>query len=138
MPDPESARKAQGAAEAELIGFMDAWDRAMVANDADAIGAYMADDWAIVGPDGRVGGKARFLELVRSGDLTHDVMETHEPSIRTYGDAAVVIARGVSGGAYRGEPFHLVERVSCVFVKRDDRWSCVLTHLSQLAADSGI
>jgi hypothetical protein len=31
-----------------------------------------------------------------SGDLTHDVMETHDPRIRTYGDAAVVIARGVS------------------------------------------
>lgn len=111
---------------------MDAWDRAMVANDPDAIGAYMADDWAIVGPDGRVGDKARFLELVRSGDLTHDVMETHEPSIRIYGDAAVVVARGVSGGAYRGEPFHLVERVSCVFVRRAGRWRCVLTHLSSM------
>ncbi|MGH7571561.1 MAG: nuclear transport factor 2 family protein [Gemmatimonadota bacterium] len=114
---------------------MKAWDRAMVANDPDAIGAYMADDWAIVGPDGRVGDKARFLELVRSGDLTHDVMETHEPSIRIYGDAAVVTARGVSGGQYRGEPFHLVERVSCVFARLDGRWSCVLTHLSELAQD---
>ena len=135
MPDPEPLRTAQSGAEAELIGFMDAWDRAMVANDADAIGAYMADDWAIVGPDGRVGDKARFLELVRSGDLTHDVMETHDPSIRFYGDTAVVIARGVSGGAYRGEPFHLVERVSCVFVRQAGRWRCVLTHLSSMAEE---
>ena len=114
---------------------MDAWDRAMVANDADAIGAYMADDWAIVGPDGRVGEKARFLELVRSGDLAHDVMETHEPNVRIYGDAAVVIARGVSGGSYRGEPFHLVERVTCVFVRQDGRLRCVLTHLSPMAKE---
>jgi ketosteroid isomerase-like protein len=97
----------------------------------------MADEWAIVGPDGRVGDKARFLELVRSGDLVHDVMETHEPVIRIYGDSAVVIARGVSGGRYRGQPFHLVERVSCVFVRKDGRWSCVLTHLSQLAVERG-
>lgn len=135
MPDPETLPTTQGAAEAELIGFMDAWDRAMVANDPDAIGAYMADDWAIVGPDGRVGDKARFLELVRSGDLTHDVMETHDPSIRTYGDAAVVIARGVSGGCYRGVPFHLVERVTCVFMRQDGRWRCVLTHLSPMAEE---
>ena len=135
MPDPETLRTAQRAAEAELIGFMDAWDRAMVANDADAIGAYMADDWAIIGPDGRVGDKARFLELVRSGDLAHDVMETHEPSIRIYGDTAVVIARGVSGGSYRGEPFHLVERVTCVFVRQDGRSRCVLTHLSPMAEE---
>lgn len=122
-----------GGAEAELIACMDAWDRAMVANDPDAIGSYMADDWAIVGPDGSVGGKARFLELVRSGDLTHDIMETHEPGIRIYGDVAVVVARGVSGGAYRNEPFYLIERSSNVFVRQEGRWRCVLTHLSEIA-----
>jgi ketosteroid isomerase-like protein len=123
--------------EARLLEAMEAWDRAMVANDPAAIGKFMADDWAIVGPDGRVGDKARFLELVGSGDLVHDVMETHEPRVRIYGDSAVVIARGVSGGRYRGQPFHLVERVSCVFVRRDGRWSCVLTHLSELAESGG-
>ena len=54
------------------------WDRAMVTNDPEAIGAYMADDWTIIGPDGSVGDKATFLELVRSGKLTHDVMESHD------------------------------------------------------------
>jgi ketosteroid isomerase-like protein len=123
----------RGAAETELIAAMEAWDRAMVANDSDAIGSFMTDDWTIVGPDGSVGDKDRFLELVRSGDLTHDVMETHDPDIRLFGDVAVVISKGVSGGAYRGQPFHLNERVSSVFVRRGARWSCVLTHLSQLA-----
>jgi ketosteroid isomerase-like protein len=122
-------------AEVELIAFMDAWDRAMVANDPQSIGMYMAPDWMIVGSDGGVTDKAGFLELVRSGDLAHDVMETHDPAIRIYGDAAVVVARGVSGGTYRGQPFHFVERVSCVFVRRDGRWSCVSTHLSELAED---
>ena len=121
--------------EGRLLEAMEAWDRAMVANDPDAIGKYMTDDWTIVGPDGRVGDKTRFLELVGSGDLVHDVMQTLEPQIRIYGDSAVVIARGVSGGRYRGQPFHLVERVSCVFVRRDGGWSCALTHLSQLAED---
>ncbi len=108
----------------------------MVANDPDAIGMYMADDWTIIGPDGSVGDKATFLELVRSGKLTHDVMESHEVKVRVYGDTAVVTAHGVSGGQYRGEPFHLVERASCVFVRQQGRWSCVLTHLSQIAPNS--
>ena len=122
----------RGAAETELIAAMQAWDRAMVANDPEAIGSFVSDDWTIVGPDGSVGGTERFLELVRSGDLTHDLMETHEPDIRLYGDVAVVISKGVSGGAYRGDRFYLIERVSSVFVRRGGRWSCVLTHLSQL------
>lgn len=116
----------------EIMEVSHAWDSAMVANDADAIGSYMADDWIIVGPDGSVGDKATFLELVRSGALTHDVMESHDLSVRVYGDTAVLTARGVSGGKYQGEPFYLVERASCVFVRQAGQWKCVLTHLSQI------
>ena len=116
----------------ELLRAIEAWDRAMVANDPDAIGRYMADDWTIIGPDGSVGSKTPFLELVRSRELTHNVMESHELDVRLYGETAVVIGRGVSGGAYRGEPFHLVERVSSVFHRGTSGWVCVLTHLSLL------
>jgi ketosteroid isomerase-like protein len=120
--------------EKELIDVSDAWDQAMVANDPEAIEQYMADDWVIIGSDGNVGDKATFLDLVRSGALTHDVMESHDLNVRVYGDAAVVIARGVSGGNYQGQRFHLIERVSCVFVKQESRWRCVLTHLSPLSS----
>lgn len=109
------------------------WDRAMVENDPEAIGRYMADDWTIIGPDGSIGDKASFLALVASGALTHDVMESHDLDVRIYGDTAVVIARGISGGDFQGQAFHLVERVSCVFVRSGGEWICVSTHLSSLS-----
>jgi ketosteroid isomerase-like protein len=118
--------------ERELIRVSHDWDRAMVTNDADAIGRYMADDWTIIGTDGGMCDKATFLGLVKSGVLTHDVMESEDLSVRVYGDTAVVIARGVSGGKYQGRPFREVERVSCVFVRQHGSWRCVLTHLSRL------
>ena len=105
----------------------------MVANDADAIGRFMADEWTIIGPDGSVGGKEKFLALVRAGTLTHTIMESHDLETRVYGETAVVIARGISAGAYAGERFHLVERVSMVFVRSGDEWTCVSTHLSELS-----
>jgi len=117
----------------ELIALSHEWDRAMVENDAEAIGRYMTDDWVIIGSDGRVSDKATFLALVKSGALTHDVMESHDLQARVYGDAAVVTARGVSGGKYQGQPFRELERVSCVFVRQKGQWRCVLTHLSRLA-----
>ena len=117
----------------ELTALSHAWDRAMVANDADAIGEYMADDWTIIGSDGRVGDKAGFLDLVRSGRLSHDVMESEDLWVRVYGDTAVVTSRGISGGQYDGRPFRELERVSCVFFRQDGQWRCVLTHLSRLA-----
>jgi ketosteroid isomerase-like protein len=116
----------------ELIALAREWDRSMVENDADAIGRYMADDWVIVGPDGRVGDRATFLGLVESGALTHDVMESHDLEVRRYGETAVVLSRGISGGKYQGQPFREVERVSCVFVRAAGRWRCVLTHLSRI------
>jgi ketosteroid isomerase-like protein len=117
---------------AALLDDVDAWDRAMVTNDPDAIGQFMAEDWTIVGPDGSLNDKRHFLQLVRSGVLTHDIMETHEVDARVYGDAAVVVGRGVSGGTYHGQPFRVVERVSSVFIRKQCHWQCVLTHLSRL------
>jgi ketosteroid isomerase-like protein len=122
-----------GSIEDELIALTHAWDQAIVENDAKAIALFMADDWFIVGADGRMGDKATFLELVRSGALTHDEMTSAEFRIRVYGDTAVVSARGVSGGKYQKQPFRDVERSSNVFVRQGERWRCVLTHLSRLA-----
>ena len=121
-----------GRDQGELVRLAQAWDRAMIENDAEAIGSFMADDWVIVGPDGNIGNKATFLALVKSGDLTHDVMTSEDFRIRVYGDAAVVTTRGVSGGKYRENRFREVERATSVFVKQAGEWKCVLTHLSKL------
>ncbi len=118
---------------AELIAVAHEWDQAMVRNDAQSIGRYMADDWTIVGPDGSMSDKATFLGLIESGALSHDVMSSEDFRIRIYGDTAVLLARGVSGGSYQGQRFREVERSSNVFVKQDGHWRCVLTHLSRLA-----
>lgn len=121
-----------GNAENELRAVIDAWDRAMVQNDARAIGRFMADEWTIIGSDGSCSDKARFLGLIESGALTHDVMESEDVTVRVYGDAAVVLAHGVSEGVYRGQPFREVERQSNVFIRQGTEWKCVLTHLSRL------
>lgn len=123
-------------AEEDLIEIAHAWDRAMVTNDAAAIGNFMADDWIIIGADGRTITRDRFLSVVRSGALIHDVMESSEMEVRVYGDAAVLLANGVSGGSWEGTPFREVERSSNVFVKQHGQWRCVLTHLSKRSTES--
>jgi ketosteroid isomerase-like protein len=122
-----------GNPEQELRAVVNDWDEAMVQNDAEAIGHYMADDWTIVGSDGSSSDKATFLGLIESGVLSHDVMQSEDVTIRVYGDAAVVLARGVSGGLYQGRAFREIERQSNVFIRRGSQWRCVLTHLSRLA-----
>jgi ketosteroid isomerase-like protein len=118
----------------ELIEVAHAWDRAMITNDAEAIGRFMADDWVIVGSDGGRSYKEKFLGLVKSGVLSHDVMTSEDLDVRLYGETAVVMAWGISGGLYQGERFRETERVSSVFVRQKGQWKCVLTHLSRLAS----
>lgn len=128
MPTPDEPESPAD----ELTRLAHAWDRAMLTNDAESIGAFMADDWTIIGPGGNVGTKSAFLALIASGLLTHDTMSSEDFSIRVYGDTAVLIARGVSGGTYGGQPFRDVERQSNVFVRQSGQWRCVLTHLSHM------
>lgn len=118
--------------EREIRDMVARWDEAMIGNDPNVIGSFMADEWVIVGPDGSVDGKERFLALISSGELNHDVMTTRDMQVRAYGQTAVTVASGTSGGRFRGTPFLLNERASCVFVKDQGRWLCVLTHLSSL------
>jgi ketosteroid isomerase-like protein len=121
--------------EQVLIQLEEGWGRALVANDADAIAQYMADDWTIIGPDGNMSGKDAFLSLVKSGQLTHDVMQADDITVRVYGDCAVLTLRGLSGGQYRGQAFRAVERVSDVWIRQAESWRCVLTHLSRIAPE---
>jgi hypothetical protein len=58
--------------EEDLIAVANEWDLAMVQNNADAIGRYMADDWTIVGSDGNMSDKATFLS--RADEAHREVM----------------------------------------------------------------
>ena len=121
-------------AEDELRRVVREWDDAMVQNDVESIGRFMAEDWVIVGSDGGSSDKATFLALIRTGALRHEVMQSEDVTIRVYGDAAVVTARGVSGGMYQGRAFREHECQSNMFIRQGGQWRCVLTHLSRLEA----
>lgn len=114
----------------ELIATSDAWARAIVSNDAEQIGGFMADDWVIVSDRG-VTAKEEFLALVRSGQLTHTAMDrVTEPRIRVYGDTAVLTSRVTNTAHHAGAQFDADEWTTDVFTRRDGRWVCVLSHIT--------
>jgi ketosteroid isomerase-like protein len=105
------------------------WSQAIVSNDAVAIGRFMADDWVIVGQSG-ITDKNGFLTLVASGDLTHEMMEGYVKRVMAYNEVAIVIARGINNGHYKGQKFTSDEWITDVFKRCDGRWQCLLTHLT--------
>jgi ketosteroid isomerase-like protein len=121
-----------GDAESELLKLEKDFAQAVVSNDAEAIGKFLSDDWVIIDPDGNVIDKARFLGVIKSGQLTHEMMESEEAKVRSYGDSAVVMAIMKSKGKFAGQEFATRERASDVFVKRDGHWQCVFSQLTTL------
>jgi len=117
--------------EKELLKLEKAFAEAIVKNDLNGIGQLVTDDWVIIDPNGEIVERARFFEVIKSGALTHDMMESEDFRVRVYGESAVVTAITSTKGKFMGQEFRTQERATDVFVKRDGRWQCVLTHLTQ-------
>jgi uncharacterized protein (TIGR02246 family) len=118
--------------KAELLRLGSEWAEAMVAKDAERIGSFMADDWVIVSERG-VSDKEHFLQFVRSGALTHSAFDlVGDARVRVYGDTAVLTGRVVNTAHFGGQQFDQDEWSTDVFVKRDGRWLCVLSHITSV------
>jgi len=116
--------------EEELLKLEKEFAEAIVKNDLEGIGRLVADDWIIIGADGEIIDRARFFEVIKSGALTHDMMESEDFRVRVYGDSAVITAMTRTKGKFMGQEFSTQERATDVFVKREGQWQCVLTHLT--------
>jgi ketosteroid isomerase-like protein len=115
----------------ELINLENEFAQAVANNDVDAIDGFLADDWIIVDPDGGLTDKARFLEVIKTGVLSHELMKSADLKARLYGDTGVVIGLATSKGKFMGQDFTSCERATDIFVKEAGRWRCVLTHLTR-------
>ncbi len=119
--------------EQEIIALSDAWSEAIVSDDADRIGEYMTDDWILVSWSGPTS-REDFLSYVRSGVLGHSRMEgVGERRVRVHGDTAVLTVRVVSTAQFGGADIDADEWTTDVFVHRDGRWRCALTHITPVA-----
>lgn len=117
--------------EEELLKLEKAFAEAIIKNDLEGIERLVADDWIIIDPNGEIVDRARFFEVIKSGALTHDMMESGDFRVRVYGDSAVVTGVTRTKGKFMGQEFNTQERATDVFVRRDGRWRCVLTHLTK-------
>jgi ketosteroid isomerase-like protein len=117
--------------EEELLELEEAFAQAIVSKYLEGIGRLVTGDWIIIDPNGEIVDRTRFFEVIKSGALTHEMMESEDLRVRVYGDSAVVTAITRTKGTFMGEEFSTQERATDVFVKRDGRWQCVLTHLTR-------
>src|SRR5205823_13226869 len=76
--------------EEQLLRLEKEFAKAVVKNDLEAIARFVADNWIIIDADGGIVDKVRFLTVVKSHHLMHELMESEDIRVRVYGDNAVV------------------------------------------------
>jgi ketosteroid isomerase-like protein len=116
----------------ELLNLEKEFAQAIIKNDAEAVGRFLADDWVIVDPDGDIIDRSRFLAVIKSGALTHEMMESDDVSVRIYGDTAILMGLTRSKGKFMGQDFTTRERATDIFVKQHGRWQCVFSQLTRV------
>ena len=115
----------------ELLKLEDDFAQAVTNNDADAVDGFLSDDWIIVDPDGGTIDKARFLGVIKSGALSHEMMESTDLRVRLYGNTAVVTGLTTTKGKFMEQDFTSCERATDIFVKQNGRWQRVFTELTR-------
>ena len=115
----------------EVLRLEKEFSQAIVKNDAKAVARFLADGWIIIDPDGGIVDRARFLGVIESGALTHEIMESDDTRVLIYGNTAIVTALTTTKGKFSGQAFTTQERATDVFVKQNGRWLCVLSQLTR-------
>ena len=88
-----SAVEQGGGTAAAIRANYDAQCRAMVAGDADALGALLSDDFALVHITGYRQSKEEWLADVRSGAMAYHAMEDDDVSVDVRHGLPVLTAR---------------------------------------------
>lgn len=122
--------EASASDEQELIRLQHEWSRVEVAGDVDALDHLLADEYVLTLADGTALPKAKYLRDVRSEDTRSTALAVENPTVRLYGDMALVqgIVKWTEPSGQKHEDlFHET------WLKRDGRWQCLATQESEIA-----
>ena len=108
----------------------DNFNKAVISNNLTEISKFISTDWVLVDAQGGIIPKERFYYVVEQGLLKHTTMTKEILRVKVYDNIALVTGRGKNTGTWQGEPMQADEWITDVYRKENDKWICVLTHLT--------
>ena len=104
----------------------DAFFAALLAADTDALDELLAQDFLIVDVvRGGITSRETFIAAIREALAEFSEIDVAERSIRSYGDAAVIIGRTRMRGKIADESFVVESRYTHVVVSDGESWRLV-------------
>lgn len=124
----------QQAAERQLIALVEEWGRAARAADGRSLDRLFADDFSATTADGRLKSKKEYVADFVSGTRKIDTLTFDNFQVRVHGSTAALTHGGTLRGLQDGRDASGRYRWTHVFVRRGERWRCVATQATRLAA----
>jgi len=119
-------------AEQKLVQLEGEIAQAMTRGDFDFLESVLADDFIGVNPLGEELTKAEVLARLRSPDYGLESLQHENIRARVFGDCAVMLARAVVKGRYRGEEAGGEFPYLRVWLRREGRWQAVAAQSTSL------
>ncbi|HEV3219836.1 MAG TPA: nuclear transport factor 2 family protein [Candidatus Acidoferrales bacterium] len=101
------------------------WTDAMIAGDADKVGAILADDWVGIGADGSTETKAAFLAGIKSGSSKMTSFDFGPMSVKVIGSVAIVQGSDTEKSMDKGKDTSGKYLWMDVFANRGGKWQAV-------------
>ena len=116
--------------EEHVLKLDNEWNEAYPRRDVSALDHIIADDWVCIDGAGLVITKRQLLDRVESSTAFLDPHKFDEITLRMFGNTTIVTGR--LSGTRQGNDgtFYLEQRYIRVYVKRNDRWQSVATHVT--------
>lgn len=109
---------------------------ALTSADMATLDKILAPDFLVIDVmSGSEVTKTAFMDVLRSGMLKFEVVETREKRVRLYENTAIVTGRTHMNGMFHGERFALNSRYTHVYVESHGRWQLVSAQGTQIAPD---
>ena len=108
----------------------DAFNNAVITNSVAEIKKCITNDWVLVDSQGGIIPQEKFFSVLEQGLLSHSTMSKEVLRVKVYRDVALVTGRGQNTGTWQGKPMEADEWITDVYKKENEKWLCVLTHLS--------
>jgi ketosteroid isomerase-like protein len=111
----------------------DTFNEAVISNNLDEISKCISADWVLVDAQGGIIPKERFYYVIEHGLLKHTTMTKELLRVKVYDNIALVTGRGKNTGFFNGNPIAADEWITDIYRKENNKWICVLTHLTPVA-----
>jgi ketosteroid isomerase-like protein len=110
------------AAEVSVLAVFESIREAMLANDADALGSHVAEDYRGSDAGGRSHGREEYLAAYGPGGVALEVLEVSDTETRAWADTVLVTGLVLIRGIYQDQSFEHRARFLDVYRHQENGW----------------